>query len=614
MATVTNVNSAHSNATALYQQSSAKVDAILADLLKSVEDIGGVFNRSPDIDYARIGPLNVGNLGVVDPSDKPGGLDISAYINALATAPQAPTLGTLSAPDIGTLPDLTATSPTIGSFASPAPFTPDDDPDQPIISDITIPAAPDVALPEVPTFDAFVLPDTPEFSFIPAFDESAPVLDVNAPAPVIVFNEEEYTSELKDRAEAWLQNIIVNGGTGLNAAVEQAIWERGMAREVLAARRNIENAIDEFAASGFPAPPGALHARTESIRQDLQNRAEDLSRTIMEEQARLAQNNTQFAVQQGIGFIAMEMEHHRAIMERAFQLARATAEIALAVFNARITAYNAQIEQYRTKVQVFETNVRAALQQLEQYRTLLEGKRIEASLRQQEVDLYRAQISGAEALFGLYRTRLEGVRTQVEVDRGRVDLFRALIEGQSLKVKMKEAEYGLYRAQLDGEKTKVELYQSQVDAYRSRVQAEATKYDMYKSQFDAEVKFEGLKVEEFKAKILAYTSEIEKNKVAISALLDEYRSDNDVYRAQIQKATEESRLAIELQRLEMERGKFNVSELNTRYRLIAELAVQETNARLAGYSTATTASANVASAALSMVNTIANMTLDETPA
>jgi len=436
-----------------------QVNNILGQLTSATADAG--FDR-PGI--ASMGRLELGDIGSVDARDKPTKISIEKYIDALGEPPVAPELSSeISAPELADLPELDIDPPSVNEYRTPDPFTPGPEPSAPKVSDIDLPAAPDAELPTAPTFDAFVLPDAPKFDLLPPFDEEAPVLDINAPAPIINFNEVEYVSELKDRAEAWLQNIIVNGGTGLNAAVEQAIWERGMAREVLAARRNIEEAIDAFAESGFPAPPGALHARTEAIRQDLQNRAEDLSRAIMEEQARLAQNNTQFAVQQGIGFVAMEMEHLRNLMERAFQLARATVEIALSVFNARITAFNAQLEQYRAKVQIYEINVRAALQQIETYRTLLEGKRIEASLRQQEVDLYRAQISGVEALFGLYKTRLEGVRTQVEVDRSRVDLFRALIEGQSLKVKMKEAEYGLYRAQLDGEKTKVSLFQSHLN-------------------------------------------------------------------------------------------------------------------------------------------------------
>lgn len=577
------------------------------ELIDATDDIGGIFNRTPDIQYSPIGSIDFSGIGKIDPKDKPSALDLSKYIGLSNVAPTAPVLSEVSAPQVQDIAAFEEVAPQIATPAAPAAYTPDSIPDAPEIdTTVALPDVPDVDLPDAPEFEAFVIPDAPAIDAITAFEDVAPEFFSNAPSPVINFSEQAYVSTLKDAARNWLENQIANGGTGIATAVEQGIWERGMAREVESARRNIENAVDEFAASGFPAPPGALRARKRAIRNDLQNRSDDLSRKIAEDQAKLAQDNTQFAITQGIELESLELQHMRAVADRALEFAKATAAIALDTFNAKISAYNVQVEAYRTKVQVYEVNVRAALQQIETYKAVLEGKRIEATLRQSDIELYKSKIQGVESLFGLYRTQLEGERTKIELGRSRVDVYRAQIDGSIAQIRAKESEYGLYRAQQDGEMNKVRLYTAQLDGYKAKIGAESTKYDMLKSKFDADTTVQRQKIESYRAQLDGYVAEVNKNRSAIEALLGEYQGKSNLYEAEIRRASEEYRLSIQESQLELERGRHNSAELNQRYRSIAELALNESNSRIAGYGKAADSAAALAAAALSQINAVAH--------
>jgi len=597
MATVSEIDSAIAQAKATAESALNEVKAATENLTDWLEEFEVI-----RVSYGEVAPQN-SNIGVIDPADKPGRLDLSDLDSGIGEY-EAPELETIDPLDSANLPAFSASEPTLKTHAEPSAYTPGALPNAPSLSDVKLPAAPDEELPDVPSFEDFVLPDAPELTKVDPPDMQLPTLDATAPEPVIAFNEEEYESELKDAAEAWLTNVIKNGGTGLAAAIEQAIWNRGMTREITAARRNLEAAIDEFAASGFPAPPGAVHARTMAIREDIQNRAEDLSRKIMEEQARLAQTNTHFGVEKGIGFVAMEMEHTRAIMERAFQLAKATADLSLAVFNAKVTAFNGRLDAYRTQAQIYEIHVRAALQDIENYKALLEGKRLEASLRQDEVALYRAQIDGVKALFSLYRDKLEGSLAQIQADRGRIDLFRAQIEGESLKISAKESEYNLYRAKLAGEKDKVAIYQSQVDAYNAQVQGAVAAFEAKKARYDSQLKSNALKLDGYKAAVEFKKALATNDNQRIIARIEEYKANNDTYRAQIAKAEAENRVRVEELRIDTERAKFNMAEFNDRTQLQAQLLLRAAEMKTGGYSQVASTAGAYAAAALSQINAV----------
>ena len=97
---------------------------------------------------------------------------------------------------------------------------------------------------------------------------------------------------------AWLDDAIVNGGTGLNASVEGQIWDRARTREDAVNNANLDEAVTAVASRGWSLPSGALAERARIANQENANRVSGLSRDIAIKQAELEQSNVRFAVSQ----------------------------------------------------------------------------------------------------------------------------------------------------------------------------------------------------------------------------------------------------------------------------------------------------------------------------
>jgi hypothetical protein len=118
---------------------------------------------------------------------------------------------------------------------------------------VELPAAPELLSLNVLTFDGLDLPTIDP--------DAMPVLDLVAPSIREYTPGAAYTSQLLTSAYTYLQDVIDNGGTGLNPDVEQAIWDRGREREAKARRQALSD-LDKMEQQGFALPPGTyLDAR-----------------------------------------------------------------------------------------------------------------------------------------------------------------------------------------------------------------------------------------------------------------------------------------------------------------------------------------------------------------
>lgn len=110
----------------------------------------------------------------------------------------------------------------------------------PEINDVAIPASPLVVMPDAPTY----LTLTPvAFAGIDTHDEwlekldAIPTLELAAPTPFSYSPGPEYASSLLDSLKSKLLERM-SSATGLDPAVEQAIWDRARSRETKTALAN----------------------------------------------------------------------------------------------------------------------------------------------------------------------------------------------------------------------------------------------------------------------------------------------------------------------------------------------------------------------------------------
>lgn len=228
-----------------------------------------------------------------------------------------------------------------------------------------------------------------------------------------------------EKATAWLERALGDGGTGVNVAVENALWERDRARLTAEAARAEDEALTAFASRGYTLPPGSLAHGVLTIRQGLTNALSQQSRDIAIKAHQDELDNARLAVQQAISL-------RGAAMSAAINYMQALAvapQIATTLANAQIDG---------------QTRIAAARAQL--YATITGAK----------TDIYRA-VSGVES--EVYRT----------VTGANSDFFKAEVGAKS----------DLYRAQVDGWRAGVT---AETDVYRAVTSAEA---DAYKTLVDA---------------------------------------------------------------------------------------------------------------------------------
>lgn len=346
------------------------------------------------------------------------------------TKPSDPTI------TVPALPDSSALHASIGDPpVSPAEPTFD-----------TLPSAPQIIDPIVPTLLEISIPDFVSTTPDRGFTSTVPIFDLPAlTVPEIVNLANDYTSALNDAIRAKLLSNIANGGTGLSPTIETAIFNREAERDALALQDAIDKTTSQWAKLGFTLPDGSLTAPLSELNTAYLNKRLDTSRDISIKQAELEQENLKYSLQYATSLEIKMIDVAESYANRALDASKATVTTLIQLYNSNLEAFKAKVTAYRDEA--------------EAYRAVLQAKAV-------EVEVYRAKIEG-QKLIG-------------EINRQDVDLYNAQWEGQMNRVRVFEAQIRANSAQIEQAKLLIERYASQVQAF-------ATRSNVYISQYNADI-------------------------------------------------------------------------------------------------------------------------------
>lgn len=462
--------------------------------------------------------------------------------------PVAPNLDWPTAPVIVT-PDMPA-APAFAELAVPA---------KPVVgTDLTVPEAPSLNLPALPALDVI---DVPAFTApeLPAFDESAPLFNSVAPNTVIQWTEPVYQSENFDESLAVLQRMRL-GGTGLPAAVEQAIFERGRARIDRATSKAVAELSDQWAARGFVAPPGALSAQRAAVVEDAQLQVGTLSRDVLVQATETEIENLRFSVTQGLAAEQILVNLFSNAVQRTFEMARFTVETSLSVYNAQINVFNALMQAYQTKASVFKVLTDAALATLEQQRLQLEAARVRGELNQQKVAVYSEQVKATLSEVELYKARLQGVQAKADVVKTIFEGFRAEVQAYAEQMGARKTEADIFRTRMEGETAKIKVGEAQASIFSALVNSQATKASIWKDTAQVEIARVGAVAASFGHTIEGYKSEITRANAKVQAVLELGKTKLQAYSAHSTALIETARARQAVGELKLQT---NVAKANT---------------------------------------------------
>lgn len=434
-------------------------------------------------------------------------------------------------------------------------------PERPVIDmKVDLPGAPVYDLPQLGS-----LKDIPDFVFpvLPDFDGNPPTLDLATPNVFINWVEPVYESELMDELVGWVRTSM-QGGTGLPAHVEDALFSRSRDRISAETRRSVQEAVVSFAARGFDMPPGMLAKQVNVAREQGRNQAAELNRDILIEAAKWEIDNIRFAVERGIATEQLLTNLYENTAKRVFEAARFAAESQITVYNARVGLFNAQVDAFNALRETFRIKLDRAMAVLEVWKVRAEAARshnqnvveifkAEYIAVQQAVETYKAMMDGArvrasviEAQLSAYRTNVQAYSEQVGAEKIRVDAqdtrARAAIASNQNEIEVFKAklagtqqEIETFRVLMEGARVRAALIQSKLDVYRTDVQAyseglsaEKLKVDANDSLTRAVLANNQNAVEVYKAKFAGVQHQVD----IFKALMDGARTEASVVESQ----------------------------------------------------------------------------------
>jgi hypothetical protein len=381
---------------------------------------------------------------------------------------------------------------------------------------VDLPAAPSLLSLNIAPFAGITLPDAPS--------DDVQVLTAVEPSIREYVPGAQYTSSLLTAVKTALEDTIVNGGTGLNADVENAIWDRGREREARS-RSDALKDLDKMEEMGFALPPGTyLDARLKlTTESDYANRG--LSREIMIKQAELAYAATKDRIEAAVSLEGKCMDYANAVEQRLFESTKYATEAGIAIYNAKVQAYAAFLDAYKVKVEIYTAEVQAQIALVDAYKAQVEAESAKAQVNTAIVAQYQAQIQAALSAVDIYKARIEGIRIKAEIEKTKIEAYGAQIQGYVAKVNAYTAGVEGYRASLEAEGTKQKIYQSQVEAFTARVEAAGKEADVriaaYRGRLDANLSlWEG-----YKAQLSGEASKAQAIAGYNSSLADEYKAE-----------------------------------------------------------------------------------------
>jgi len=467
--------------------------------------------RAPTVDQTPTAPTLPGNqmpvISFNTPGGMPGALPPNTYL--------PPAL-----PDFdGTLQDFAPINvPGISVGAVPT---------VPSMSPVGAPDKPTYAIPDAPT----MLPLLPPSKLTVDIHEdmledfkSIPLLSLVEPSPFDYTLPDNYSDAFLVALKTELTDRIVNGGTGLPAAVEQAIWDRARSRE-LAAAANDETEVTRLGeSSGFPMPAGTVTFNILQARQKYNDKQSSLSRDIAIKQAELEQKNIEHAITEGVKLEATVIDHATKMVQIGFEAAKTAAQMGIEKYNADAKAYAALLEAYKVYAGSYEAIIKGELARVDAYKAEWQGIQATADANKATAAVYESQIKAALGFVEMYKAEVEAARSFVEMEKAKIDGAKAQIEGYIAGVNAQTAV-------LEGSKIQAQVQTAVTDAYKSEVQAYAARVDAVAKTAQVSATYAQIQLDAKKVEWDGWKARVEAEKARIAALSAQSASIVDGYKA-----------------------------------------------------------------------------------
>lgn len=443
--------------------------------------------------------------------------------------------------------DLSAQFPTAPSLIVP---------EAPTLPERTAPTAPTTVLPAFGGVMPTGVPAAPtdlEGSFSTAYHTAAPefITMVNGyvDAELLKLNP-QYHAQMA-RIETQLTTYL-NGGTGLNPAAENAIYERARGKNDAEARRVRDQAYGDAASRGFTLPTGALMSVIQQARQAGADNNARAAGEIVVMQAEMEQKNIQFAVTASAGLRSTMVNATLSYMQNLGQLNGQSLDYAKNIlgaitemYNTAVKVYSLKLEGYKAEAAVFETLIRGALAGIEVYKAEIDALKALTQVDMVKIDVYKARIDVLTSLSNMYRTQVEAVISKASLEKLKIEVFQAQVQAYGAEVSAKNSEYQGYTAAINGESAKVQAYSAQVQAYGAQVQGFRATIDAKSEVVRATAQTNEARARQYTASVTGYQAVVQAKGEIARTKLENQRQKVLTFQMETQAATSKAQVQTE---------------------------------------------------------------------
>lgn len=443
-----------------------------------------------------------------------------------ALIPQPPNVDIGGDPAFQQPPTFTDTPPTLPVRTPPGAFT-STPPDSPTLDVVTVPDAPTIQLPDFPQLlDILPLPIAPVIT-IPTFQGVRPNFSLTPPPNNFTFTPAEYTSALLDKVSGRLSSML-DAGTGLPAAVVQALRDRAYQAVDVEEARTVQQRMEEFGSRGFVEPNGILARAISEVRESARDKRANLSRDIYIEDEKIAVENLRFSVTNCIALESKLLDGFIEIERMKLDTAKAQLELAINLFNAQIALANLEQQAYATDAAVFRELIQAEVAKIEVYKVELDGKKIIGELNAQQVQIYSERVHALLSLVEIYKAQVEGAKAKAEVNISRTEAFRAEVQAYEALVKAYDTQWDAFGKQIDADTSLYRRYELATNVFAKHV-------DVWAGINNNLIEQKKLKIDSKQLDLTAYRAQLERIGAIVSAERDRVAAVVAIFQAEIEK-------------------------------------------------------------------------------
>lgn len=460
-------------------------------------------------DLPEVGPTDFGSIAASFTAPPP--LENIRDVPDVDIEPYVPSITGINVPD----------APEVGTFIPPT---------KPGLDDVVVPDAPILDKPLFPSLADINIPDF-DFPTLPTWDTDAPEFEGTAVSTILQWSEAAYQTELMDEIVVKLRDIW-EGGNGLPAAIEQALWERAASREDYDVARMLSEVDIDFSSRGFTQPSGVQAARADAIRTDAMIKKQGLSRDIAIKMAEMQVENVKWAAEQGIASEQVLFNIYNNMMQREFEAAKIQMDAQMALYNAQVSLFNARQSAYATEAQIFKVRIDAELARIEVYKAELEGELAKGQLNEQQVRIYSEQIKALLTDIEIYKAQMQGASLLADVNRNKIESFKAEVQAYAEQVRADKTRFDAYDSQVKGELGKAQILDAEARAYASYVSGQSTVANIGIQTMQADISKNELIIRRFTSQLEAEKAELQAQVESINATSSAYIADTQRYTAQ----------------------------------------------------------------------------------